>query len=85
MADLSLHKNQQPHLLAENLRRVFSGIVAGNVKEEGIRSIEQYGLFEISGDAEIMQPVDQLLASFVDQQRMKLQGTGYEPCYRIVR
>jgi hypothetical protein len=84
MANLKLHKNQQRHKLAADLRRVFSGIVAGNVKEEGIRSVEQFGHFEISGDAEIMAPVDALLSAFVEQQRMKLPGTTYVPCYKII-
>ena len=65
------------------LRRAFSGIVAGNVKDAGIRAIEKHGKFEIQGDAAIMQRMDALLTAFVDQQRMKLTGK-YEPCYRIV-
>ena len=28
--------------------------------------------------------LDRLLQSFVDQFRMKLPGTAYEPCYRVV-
>jgi pyrimidine/purine-5'-nucleotide nucleosidase len=83
MAALNLHRNQPPHQLAANLRRAFSGIVAGNVKEEGMRSIEQQGPFDIDGDREIMQALDTLLASFVAQQRMKLPGSRYVPCYRI--
>lgn len=83
MSNLELHKNQPRHTLAANLRRAFSGIVAGNVKDEGIRAVEEHGLFEIKGDASIMEPVDILLASFVEQHRMKLPGTKYEPCYRI--
>ncbi|MGR9115720.1 MAG: nucleotide 5'-monophosphate nucleosidase PpnN [Gammaproteobacteria bacterium] len=85
MSSLQLHKNQARHELAANLRRVFSGIVAGNVKEDGIRAIEQLGHFEIKGDAEIMEPVDNLLSAFVAQQRMKLPGKAYVPCYRIVK
>ena len=84
MRSLALHKNQAPHELAANLRRVFSGIVAGNVKDEGIRAIEQHGHFEIHGDPEVMLPVDELLASFVAQNRMKLPGRTYRPCYRII-
>jgi predicted Rossmann-fold nucleotide-binding protein len=84
MRSLSLHKDQESHLLAANLRRAFSGVVAGNVKEQGIRAIEQHGLFEIHGDAVIMKPMDALLDAFVAQHRMKLPGTRYEPCYRIV-
>ena len=85
MSNLQLHKNQPRHTLAANLRRAFSGIVAGNVKDDGIRAVEEHGLFEIRGDASIMEPVDSLLASFVEQHRMKLPGTKYEPCYRIIK
>lgn len=85
MRNLALHKNQDTHLLAADLRRVFSGIVAGNVKDAGIRAIEQYGLFEICGDAGIMTLMDSLLASFVEQHRMKLPGKKYLPCYRIIK
>jgi pyrimidine/purine-5'-nucleotide nucleosidase len=85
MRNLSLHKNQERHLLAANLRRAFSGVVAGNVKESGIRAIEKYGHFEISGDRDIMEPMDALLSSFVLQGRMKLPGMTYTPCYRIIK
>ena len=85
MRNLELHKDQEIHLLAANMRRAFSGIVAGNVKDEGIRAIEQHGLFEIRGDASIMGPMDSLLNSFVKQHRMKLPGKTYKPCYRIVK
>jgi predicted Rossmann-fold nucleotide-binding protein len=85
MRSLSLHKNQETHLLAANLRRAFSGVVAGNVKDEGIRAIEKFGHFEIHGDADIMGPMDALLASFVAQSRMKLPGKTYVPCYRVIQ
>ncbi len=85
MANLKLNKDQSSHELAANLRQVFSGIVAGNVKDEGIRAIEQHGHFMISGDQEVMQPIDQLLQAFVDQKRMKLAGSDYIPCYQIIK
>ncbi len=85
MAELDLNKDQETHKLAANLRRAFSGIVAGNVKDEGIRAIEKHGLFELQGDQEIMQRMDTLLQSFVDQQRMKLPGVEYQPCYCIIK
>jgi len=84
MAKLEIHKNQERHELAANLRRAFSGIVAGNVKEDGIRAIEEHGHFEIRGEKSIMQPLDLLLESFVKQHRMKLPGKKYTPCYKIV-
>lgn len=85
MRALDLHRQQAPNLLAANLRRAFSGVVAGNVKLQGIAEIERHGLFEIHGEAEIMERMDSLLTAFIDQGRMKLPGTRYEPCYRIVR
>ncbi|NMG75916.1 nucleotide 5'-monophosphate nucleosidase PpnN [Aromatoleum diolicum] len=84
MGKLTLHKQQPRHLLAANLRRAFSGVVAGNVKNDGIREIEKNGLFELHGDPAIMGPMDFLLTSFVTQGRMKLGGRKYNPCYRIV-
>ncbi|MFT5587886.1 MAG: putative Rossmann-fold nucleotide-binding protein [Bradyrhizobium sp.] len=85
MRALRLHKNQEPHLLAAHLRRAFSGIVAGNVKADGIKAIEEHGPFELQGDAVMMASMDALLKSFVEQNRMKLPGTAYSPCYRILR
>jgi predicted Rossmann-fold nucleotide-binding protein len=84
MAALDLRRAQAPHLLAANLRRAFSGIVAGNVKDEGIRRIEAHGPFELHGDPDIMQLMDRMLESFVAQQRMRLPGVEYQPCYRLV-
>ncbi|GLX79977.1 LOG family protein [Thalassotalea insulae] len=71
--------------LAANLRRIFSGIVAGNVKSEGIKEIRQHGPYKIKGDGKIMALMDELLASFVKQQRMKLPGSQYTPCYQVLR
>ncbi len=85
MRNLALHKKQDTHLLAANLRRAFSGVVAGNVKNQGIRAIEKHGHFEIRGDSEIMASMDTLLASFVAQNRMKLPGKAYTPCYRVIK
>ena len=84
MRNLHLQTDQPTHILAANLRRAFSGVVAGNVKEQGIRAIEQLGCFEIRGDTRLMASMDRLLASFVAQHRMKLPGKAYVPCYRIV-
>jgi pyrimidine/purine-5'-nucleotide nucleosidase len=83
MRALALSRDLPPHQLAANLRRAFSGIVAGNVKEEGVRSIEMHGPFELKGDRELMTLLDGLLTAFVGQRRMKLSGE-YQPCYRFV-
>jgi predicted Rossmann-fold nucleotide-binding protein len=84
MRALALHRDQPVHLLAANLRRAFSGIVTGNVKEQGIKAIERFGPYELSGDAQVMHLLDELLKAFVAQLRMKLPGTVYRPCYRLV-
>jgi len=82
MAALDLSRNRLPHERAADLRRAFSGIVAGNVKEEGIRMIETHGPYVLAGEAEIMAALDDLLRAFVDQHRMKLPGkSAYQPCY----
>ena len=83
MAALDLHHARKPHELAADLRRAFSGIVAGNVKEEGMRRIEERGPFEIHGDPDMMEALDGLLRAFVVQRRMKIAGE-YRPCYRVL-
>jgi predicted Rossmann-fold nucleotide-binding protein len=84
MRALQLKRGQQPHELAANLRRAFSGIVTGNVKDGGIKAIERQGPYELAGDAEIMRLLDELLAAFVAQKRMRLPGAAYQPVYRLV-
>ena len=84
MRSLQLHHDRPRHELAADLRRAFSGIVAGNVKEDGIHAIDQHGPFLIDGDADIMRALDELLQAFVAQQRMKLPGgAAYVPCYQV--
>jgi len=84
MRELDLGRAQPVHQLAANLRRAFSGIVTGNVKAHGIAAIERQGPFELSGDPGVMHLLDRLLAAFVAQRRMKLPGSVYRPCYRLV-
>jgi predicted Rossmann-fold nucleotide-binding protein len=83
MAGLELEPGLPPHQLASELRRAFSGIVTGNVKEHGIRMIEDGGPFELRGTPELLGPLDDLLRGFVRDRRMKIAGE-YQPCYRIV-
>jgi hypothetical protein len=83
MAQLNMRRDLEPQVLAANLRRAFSGIVAGNVKEQGIQAIEARGPFELHGEKELMRLLDDLLSAFVAQKRMKLAGE-YRPCYRLV-
>lgn len=83
MRSLDLKEGLPVHVLAANLRRVFSGIVSGNVREDTILQIEQQGPFDIFGSVRIMRLLDKLLAAFVAQGRMKLASESYSPCYRV--
>ena len=85
MAALELDPGLPSHQLAANLRRAMSGIVAGNIKEDGVNLIRQHGPYHLSGEPELMKKIDTLLQSFVDQHRMKLPGSHYEPCYEIIK
>ena len=83
MAALNLSRDQEKHTLAANLRRAFSGIVTGNVKEHGINQIDAHGPYILKGDPTLCHAIDELLKAFVEQKRMKLADTDYKPCYRI--
>jgi pyrimidine/purine-5'-nucleotide nucleosidase len=84
MASLNISRDQSVADRATNLRRAFSGVVSGNVRDDAMRAIEQRGPFEIRGEKALMQQLDTLLAAFVAQQRMRLPGRRYVPCYRVV-
>ena len=83
MASLNLNEDLPRHVLAANLRRAFSGIVSGNVREDTAAMIERDGPFEIEGSRRIMNLLDGLLSDFVAQKRMKISTGDYEPCYVI--
>ncbi|AYA63597.1 nucleotide 5'-monophosphate nucleosidase PpnN [Alteromonas sp. RKMC-009] len=83
MAALPLHTDQPVSEIAKVLRQAFSGIVAGNVKADGVKQIKEQGPFRLTGDPAMMERIDTLLQSFVSQQRMKLPGSDYVPCYTI--
>ena len=84
MAALQLHREQPVHQLAAELRRAFSGIVAGNIKDFGIRAVEENGPYQLHGDPDLVQSLGDLLAAFVDQGRMKLDSRDYTPCFTLV-
>jgi predicted Rossmann-fold nucleotide-binding protein len=85
MRQLQLHRDQPDYLIAANLRRAFSGVVAGNVKDAGVRAIERHGPYELRGEPALTTQIDTLLTAFIAQQRMRLPGKAYHPCYRILR
>lgn len=81
MAALNLQRDLPPHQLAAELRRAFSGIVAGNVKAFGIEQVEKHGPYVINGDEDLMNELDLLLQGFIAQRRMKIDVDNYEPCW----
>ncbi len=83
MQNLDIAEDLPTHELAANLRRVFSGIVSGNVREDTAATIEREGPFEIRGSRRIMGLLDELLGDFVAQHRMKISRGDYDPCYVI--
>ncbi len=85
MRALEIGENLPVHILAVNLRRAFSGIVSGNVREDTMADIEANGPFEICASQGIMTLLDKLLSAFVDDGRMKLERKEYTPCYTVTR
>lgn len=84
ISEIEISYNIPKHELACNLRRIFSVIVAGNIKPEGIKYIRENGPFIINGDPKILKLLDDLLNDFIVQGRMKLPNDkAYEPCYII--
>ncbi len=83
VAALRLSRELTRHLLIAELRRAFSAIVTGNVKEHGILMIEKHGPFTLASDGELVIALESLLTQFVRQGRMRLIGE-YKPCYRVV-
>src|SRR5690606_35842547 len=86
MAALALRRDTPPQLLAANLRRAFSGIVAGNVKEHGRRPIDAPAPRAQHGAPQPTVPLGALLAASVGPKRVELpSGRACTPCYRAVR
>ncbi len=83
MAALNLARELPAWQLAAQLRRAFSGIVAGNVKADGVRAIAAHGPFELRGDGVVIAALDRVLRAFVAQRRMKIAADSYVPCYRL--
>ena len=85
MKKLKIHQDQPRHILAANLRKAFSGIVCGNVKESGRIAIAQGGPYEIYGDPEIMHHLDELLEEFQNQGRMRPLESKGPDTYRLMK
>ena len=85
MAALRLEREMPGGALAAQLRCAFSGIVAGNVKAFGVEQIEQHGPYRLQGDTAMMEQMDLLLESFIEQQRMKIDGQNYQRCWHFAK
>jgi predicted Rossmann-fold nucleotide-binding protein len=83
MAALNLHRDQPRHVLIAELRRAFSGIVAGNVKDFGVRAIEEQGPFQLRGAGDVVRGLAELLERFVSDGRMKIDPATYRPCFQL--
>ena len=83
MAALTLDHRLEPAQLAAQLRCAFSGIVAGNVKAEGVERVEKYGPYRLKGEPAVINEMGRLLESFIAQQRMKIDVENYQPCWRL--
>ena len=83
MAALELHRNQPVDDLVAQLRCAFSGIVAGNVKDFGVRAVAAKGPYQLSGEPEMVQSLHSLLADFAASGRMKLDSGAYVPCFEL--
>lgn len=86
MASLSISPDLPRDALASQLRRAFSGLVAGNVKAFGIEQVRRHGPYRLQGDSRLMAAMDELLRMMVQENRMKLgeRAADYEPCYQLV-
>jgi len=82
VAEMEVMPDSSPYLYAARLRRLFSSIVWANVKPEGIEAVEKNGPLGIKGDGKVLERIDKLLSSFIDQGRMRLVGE-YKASYRV--
>lgn len=83
MGALNLHFDQSAVDLCYEIRRAFSGIVAGTIKEQGQREVARLGPFQISGDQSVVDQLGNLLDQFVRQKRLKVAAQNHRPCYEV--
>ena len=83
MAALDLTRDQSVSEMMFNLRRAFSGVVAGISKSMGLLKLRRAAPFN-SGEPAVLEQLDELLKSFIAHGRMRLPGRNYTPCYEVV-
>ncbi len=83
MSGLNLHLDKHAVDLCYEIRRAFSGIVAGTIKEQGQQEVARLGPFQISGDRRVVDQLGDLLDQFVLQKRLKVASQNHRPCYEV--
>lgn len=83
MSALQLDRNTSQKVLASELRRLFSGIVSGNLKPKTKDLIRKNGPFEIHAYPNLAEAIDQLLERLISENRMTIDGQ-YERCYKLL-
>ena len=83
MSGLNLSLSQSSQQIASELRCLFSGIVAGNVKPGTRQLINEAGPFKVQVTSELGGAIELLLERLISENRMKVDGV-YTPCYRII-
>ena len=84
MSGLELSRQLPAGKLASEIRRCFSGIVAGNVKAFGIEQVRKFGPYSLHGDKVIVDELQKLLDSFVQQGRMKIDKSDFKRCWELI-
>ncbi len=84
MSGLELSRELPPGKLASEMRRGFSGSVAGNVKAVGLDQVSEHGPYRLRGDKLVVDELQKLLDSFVQQGRMKIDNDKFKPCWELM-
>ena len=74
MQALELSHRPSPEVRASSLRRLFTGLVSANVREEGIAALEAQGPFRISAELEMRAALDDMLSLMAREGRMRVAG-----------
>ena len=57
--------------------------MTGNIKDFGVRAVEERGPYRLQGDPDVIESLGDLLQAFVEQGRMKLDASKYVPCFTL--
>ena len=83
MRGLALNHHLPPAERAFALRKLFTGLVSGNVREEGIAAIEAQGPFTLTPAPEMQRALASLLDLLEHQGRMRFANRTRPPLHRF--